>query len=151
MSEQNTLDSLFEDALEAQIDTSRITPPDGEYTATIEKIHKPRLVETKKGPNAGKTNVIVDFEYRLHEWREEGYDNLPTIKSGIFVDVNAAGKLDTSKGKNRTLGLMLEAAGLNAEKMRPADLFGSTLTVRVKTETDGQNTNTRVQNWASAP
>jgi hypothetical protein len=76
---------------------------------------------------------------------------MPTIKSGFFVDVDANGKLDLGKGKNRTLGLIMEAAGLNDGKSRPADLFGSTLTVKVKTETDGQNTNTRVQNWASAP
>jgi len=152
MTEQTlNLDSLMDDALDAQIDTSRISPPDGEYTATIAKIDKARLVEAKKGPNAGKVYVIVDFHYRLHEWREEGYDELPPVKSGIMVDTDANGKLDLSRGKNRTLGLIMEAAGLNDGKSRPADLFGCTVSVKVKTTTDDKgNTNTNVYNWASA-
>lgn len=151
MTDNNTLDGLFEDALDAQIDTTRITPPDGEDVATIVKIDKARSVEIKKGKNAGKTIVIADIHYRLHNWREEGFDEMPTIKSGIFVDVTADGKLDLSKGKNRQLGLILEAAGLNDGKSRPADLFGATVLIKYKTtEDDKGNKNTQVTNWASA-
>jgi len=150
MSEQMNLDGLFEDALDAAIDTTRIHPGDGEGNATIEKFEL-KVVEAKRGKNAGKSFVVCDFYYRLHDWRIDGIDQMPQVKSGIIVDVNAAGKLDTGVGKNRQLGLILEAAGLNTDKPRQADLFGSTVFIKYKTETDeAGNTNTNVIKWAPA-
>jgi len=143
---------LLDEAQEAAIDTSRPYPEDGEYEAVIEKLEPPRVeIIKKQGPNFGKSIVLMDVHYRLKDWKIEGRDETPTIKSAIFIDLNESGRLDMAKGKNIQLGLLKEATGCNKPGSSPRDVMGVPLKVRVKNEANGENTNTRVVKWAPLP
>lgn len=144
-----TLDDLFDDALDSQIDTSILAPDSGEYNATITKLSPPRVVEIRNGERAGQSMVIVDVHYHLTDWKVEGFDKLPQVRSGIIVDTNANGKLDLTPGHNRQLGLIMEACGLGVGA-RPLDIIGNNIQIVLKKEEKDGNVNTKVVKWAKA-
>lgn len=122
-------DTFINTEYEEAIDTT-ITPiPEGDYSASSTSI-KIRVQDTKDGPRA-----LMDVFWEILDEgvkKETGLDK-PSCKQTIFLDINDAGGIDMSKGKNRQLGLLREALGQNGEGQRwsPGMIEGHMATVKV--------------------
>jgi len=94
-------------------DTKIIPVPMGEYLGVIEKV-TPRTWQSKDGTQSGIAIDIVwlveDTEVKAFLGRDE-----VKVKQGMMLDVLPDGRLDTSKGKNISLGRLREAVGLNEQ------------------------------------
>lgn len=105
-------DAFLTESTSEQMDT-RFTPiPVGEYPAIVDDVAV-RQQQNDKDPTQVWT--ILDVTYAIDDAgvrAETGLDK-PTIRQSIFLDLNDAGKLDTTKGKNINLGRLREALGLN--------------------------------------
>ena len=121
---------------EESIDTT-ITPiPVGEWSASSNSI-KFRKINTKDGERA-----VMDVTWELLEEgvrKETGLDH-PTCRQTVFLDLNDAGGLDMSKGKNRQLGLLREALGQNSNaRWSPGMIEGQMATVTVVHNADRED------------
>ena len=121
---------------EEAIDTT-ITPiPIGEWSASSSTI-KFRKINTKDGERA-----VMDVTWEILDEsvkQETGLDH-PTCRQTVFLDLNDAGGLDMSKGKNRQLGLLREALGQNSTaRWSPGMIEGQMATVTVVHNADKED------------
>lgn len=104
-------DAFMEEAVDNAMDTEYINVPQGEHVAVCHDVLKPREYTDKNGD----TNYVMDIVWSITDdavKAEVGRD-LVTIKQSLYLDLNAEGKLDYSRGKNIALGKVREAVGLN--------------------------------------
>lgn len=103
------------------LDTSIPIPPEGDYRAMIGDFDSEsgfRSFEGKKDPSKTYTMFqppfVLQDDPRLAEV-SAFYGGKPVIvrHAGMFLDINDAGGLDMSKGKNVDLGRLLKAVGQN--------------------------------------
>lgn len=92
--------------------TAFIPHPAGDFPAIITKV-TPRQMDSKQNPGTMQTLVDVTYETDDANAREVTGLPKPTVRQSIFLDLNDAGKLDMSKGRNVQLGRLREALGLN--------------------------------------
>ena len=113
---------------EESIDTTITPVPEGEWQANSLSI-KFRVQATKDGDRA-----LMDVLWEILEdsVREATKLDKPMCRQTIFLDINDAGGLDMSKGKNRQLGLLREALRQNTEaRWSPGMIVGHLATVKV--------------------
>jgi hypothetical protein len=108
--------------------------PTGEYPALVDDI-KFRSVTTKNGES-----VAVDIQWILNAPEvaaKMGREKL-SVKQGFFIDTDANGGFDMSKGKNVRLNQVREAVGQNDGKpWKPSMLKGQMALVKVVPTKDG--------------
>lgn len=94
------------------LDTKYVPIPPGDYPAIITKLEG-REQDNKNDP--AKPWTVLDVTYQLEDAKVREVTGLPnpTVRQSIFLEMDASGRLDTSKGKNIALGRLREAVGLN--------------------------------------
>lgn len=92
--------------------TQRIPIPKGEYPAMIKDLGH-RTMDSKDNP--GTIVHMLDVTYGIDDANVKEVTGLPepSVRQTVFLDLDANGQLDTSKGKNVQLGRLREAAGQN--------------------------------------
>lgn len=112
---------------DAAIDTKIIPIPMGEHLSQIEAV-KPKKVTTKDGER-----IVLDVIWSItsEEAKKATGIDKPTVRQGVFIDLNDNGAIDMTKGKNRQLGLIREATGQNKDgkPWKPSDLVGQMATL----------------------
>src|ERR1700761_4108350 len=107
------LDTQFTEAT----DTRSLQIPEATYPALIEKVAL-RIGEIKKGERAGEQFVALDVTYDLDDADLKAkFDRSKiTVKQGIMLDMKSIDPfvIDFGAFKNKNLGLLREAVGLNA-------------------------------------
>lgn len=110
-------DAFLSATVNAANDTVALPVPVGDYFAIITEV-KPRQWQSKDGT---KTGVAVDLTWLIEDENVKQYlgRDTVTVRQGIMLDLNAQGGLDTSSGKNISLGRLREALNKN----NPGDQF----------------------------
>lgn len=96
----------------AQLSTSLIPWPPGEYRAVISKIGA-RIVTQKDG----QERPVLDITWETDDpyvVKATGLDK-PTARQTIWLDTTESGAIDFGKGKNIGLGRLREALGQNRD------------------------------------
>ena len=91
--------------------------------------HEALLVVKKVEPKASGDYAILDVTFLVDsdEAREETGQDEPTVRVGIFLDIDDNGMLDLGKGKNVQLGRLRAALGQNdGGAWSPAGMVGET-------------------------
>ena len=126
-------DAFLEGVADGPMDTVIVPCPEGTFTAQVNKL-EPRNVETKNGDRLilGVTWKILDDE--VLETLER---DVVTVRQDIWIDLDESGAIDTSKGKNVTLGRLREAVDQNeTPKWRPRMLLDQIAPVKVRHRVD---------------
>jgi hypothetical protein len=133
--------SVYLDAEVRESNTTQFIPvPEGEYTAVLTGTPEIRQWTSRKDPS--KSGLVLDLTWQIDDATvaaELGRDNV-TCRQSVMLDLNSAGGIDTSKGRNVNLGRLREAVGLN-EPGKPFAfrmLSGQVARVRVAHRTDGE-------------
>lgn len=110
-------DTFMNETLDDALDTKVVPIPEGEYEATIEDVVVRQFESKKIDEKTGAPRVIttLDITYLLLDNRvaqELGRETVK-VRGNIFLDLNEFGKIDTSKGKNISLGRLREAVRQN--------------------------------------
>lgn len=111
MSNQFDPQAFLDASITEANDTKVIPVPQGEYLGVIEKV-TPRTWQSKDGTQSG---IAVDIIWLIEDADVKaflGRDDVK-VKQGLMLDTTPNGTLDTSKGKNISLGRLREAVGLN--------------------------------------
>ena len=122
----------------------------GEYSALIDSI-KTKKVNTVDGERA-----VMDVTWHIldEDVKKETELEKPTVRQGIFLDINKKGGLDRGKNKNVGLGRLLDALGINDGKpWSPETLLGSRANIKVEhkpNKDDPENPFVNVTKVASA-
>ena len=88
--------------------------------------------------------VVLDVHWSIDDAgvkEATGRDD-PQVRQSIFLDIDANGRLDVSKGRNLQLGRLREALGLNTPGIpfKFADISGKVARVLVKHRLDAEGT-----------
>ena len=131
MSDLSTFDpDLFMGAEEnSGFETTYEKVSPGDYTALLDNI-KTKKVNTEEGERA-----VMDVTWHIldEDVKKETELEKPTVRQGIFLDINKKGGLDRGKNKNVGLGRLLDALGINDGKpWSPETLLGSQAVIRVE-------------------
>lgn len=121
--------------------TQPLVVPEAEYQSIIQKIEI-RDFQYKKGERAGQTGYALDVTHLIIDPQlEASLGRQPTVRQSMTLDMSQSGGLDTSKGKNVSLGRLREAIGLNqpGQPFSLKMLEGARLVVMVKHDMDGDN------------
>jgi len=97
------------------LDTNVWIPPEGDYRAMIDDFG-PDDFRTFTSEKNSKDYTVFSPPFVLQApelLAASGRDKITVYHKGMFIDVDAAGGLDTSKGKNVDLGRLREAVGQN--------------------------------------
>lgn len=118
--------------IEGANDTVRIPVEEGEYPAIIDK-HEFRSWTSKDGTQSG---IALDILWSIQDQAQVEKTGMAKalVKQGLMFDLNAAGGIDTGKGKNIALGKLREALSLNhpSKPFSFDQLDGQMAKVRVK-------------------
>jgi hypothetical protein len=136
-----TFDSaqFLQGSVDGAMDTKILPVPDGEYAAIIEKIDA-RTWTSKDGLKSGVT-LDVTWEISDEGLRQELKRQKITVRQGIMLDLDDAGKLDTSRGKNIGLGRLREALNKNVpgQPFSFNELPGCSAKIKVTQRVDGED------------
>jgi len=111
--------------------TKREPLPIGDYVAVIEKL------EAKSWAKEGREGVYLETFLGLQIppdlQQSAGLSASFTLKTTIFLDITEQGNLDTSKGKNRALGMYREALDMNktGDTFSPNAMVGRTILAKL--------------------
>lgn len=126
--------------ISAANDTVALPVPVGDYFGIITEV-KPRQWQSKDGT---KTGVAIDLTWLIEDENVKQYlgRDTVTVKQGIMLDLNAQGGLDTSAGKNISLGRLREAVNKNnpGEQFSFAQLPGLQARISVAHRIAGEQT-----------
>lgn len=111
--------------IEEAISTEYTPIPEADYTATIKN------VSARQSNKDSKTYTMMDVEWKLDAPEAEDANGRP-VRQSLFLDLNAGGTIDSGKGRNVQLGLLLQALGLNGQPWSPKGLEGRVARVKVK-------------------
>lgn len=122
--------SFLSEQTEGGFDTKYTpVPAGGPYPAVITKVAAKQYVKEDR------TSTVLEVTYEIDDAnvKEKTGMEKPTVRQSVFLELNAAGKIDNSKGKNVPWGRLLEALGLNdpSRKVSPADLMGRAAVIEV--------------------
>ena len=140
----------FLDAAVSGSNSTRVIPvPIGEYQGIIEEI-KPRQWTSKDGSSTG---IAVDITWIIEDEAvrtQLGRDKI-TARQGLMLDTTETGALDTSEGRNVSLGRLREAIGKNDAKKPFAFsmLPGSAAKVKVTHRIVGEDTYAEINSVAA--
>jgi hypothetical protein len=138
----NTFDpNVFLEQSFAEANSTKATPvPEGEFQASIKSV-TPRTWSKKDDPTVGGLALDIIWNIDDENVKAQLERKEVTVKQGLMLDLNDAGMLDMSKGKNVQLGRLREAVGLNT----PGQAFsfqmlpGRGAKVLVKHRIDGED------------
>jgi len=123
-------DDFMAGTVTTALDTTYIPVPEGEYQASVSKI----AVRTAPNKAGGPDYVFLDVQWKITdpEVAKATARDESQVRQSMFLDVNDAGQLDVSKGKNIDLGKLRDAVGQNTGKpWSPSMLEGAMATVIV--------------------
>lgn len=132
----------FMSSATTEANSTRSEPvPEGEYTAIAHISDDPQNPAVRT-TMSGK--VVLDVHWSIDDAGVKevtGRDD-PQVRQSIFLDIDANGRLDVSKGKNLQLGRLREALGLNTPGIpfKFADISGKVARVLVKHRLDAEGT-----------
>jgi len=116
-------------------DTKYPIIPEAEYNA---------VVKSFKFRQLDNGSVVMDVVWTLdsEEIRTLTGMKEPSVKQGVFLDMNESGSLDFSEGKNVKLGRLREALGLNkpGQPFSFNMLVGRPARLKTKNRKDGEDT-----------
>lgn len=127
--------SFLSQKIEQELDTVIIPCPEGDYVGIISKLDV-RTWTKKDDPTVTGVNldILVKISNNENVLEECGVDEI-TVRGGIKLDIDDTGKsLAFGKGKNVSLGKVMEAAGLNDGDSDINSLLNQPILVRVKHE-----------------
>lgn len=110
----NTFDpNLFLEQSFSEANSTKSLPvPEGEFAATVKSV-TPRTWAKKDDPTVSGLALDVIWSIDDENIKAQLDRKEVTVKQGIMLDINDAGNLDMSKGRNVQLGRLREALGLN--------------------------------------
>lgn len=141
MSSAFDAERFMNSALDAPNDAVYVVCPAGEYLALIDKVDKPRAIESQKNP--GQVSYALDITWNIQDDKVKadlGREKL-TCRQTLWLDINDSGSLEMGKGKNIALGQLREALGMNTGKFSFTSLEGAgpaRVIVKNSTGKDGQ-------------
>lgn len=99
---------------DAALDTKVIPCPVGEYMA-ISHVDAKSVRQWTKRDDPSVSGIALDIMWELQDESVKAacQRDKVTVKQGIMLDINEAGNIDWSKGKNIALGKVREVLGLN--------------------------------------
>lgn len=109
-------DVFMKQTVDAQLDTVIQQCPEGEYKAMIDDFDASafRTFPDKKNPGREYTVFGPPFVIQDNAVAATlGRDKVVVFHKGMFIDIDATGGLDSSKGKNVDLGRLRDAVGQN--------------------------------------
>src|SRR5882724_6864658 len=118
-------DSFMSQTVDAELDTTVVIPPEGDYRAMIGEFDSESGFRTFTGrddsKNPGKEYTlfqppfVLQDDPRLGEVKAaRGSDNIVVSHKGMFLDLTDQGGLDVGKGKNVDLGRLRDSVGQNS-------------------------------------
>lgn len=119
-----------------EMETTFSPVPEGEYTASVEKV-------TSRVVGQDKDKPLFDILWKLHDISdaikaEVGQDE-PTVRQSVFLDMDDNGRLAMGKNKNVQLGRIRDALGQNTPaRWNPNMMLGMRAKVRVAHRADPQ-------------
>jgi hypothetical protein len=108
-------DTFMQQNVDAQLDTIIQQCPEGEYKAMIDDFTNDAF-RTFQSKNDGRDFTVFAPPFVIQDpnvGAQLGRDKVTVFHKGMFLDLDAAGGLDTGKGKNVDLGRLREAVGQN--------------------------------------
>ena len=125
---------------ETGFETSYERVPPGEYPAIVRGVTARKVTDRE-----GNDSIVMDITWMVTDPEVKRITEMdePTVRQGIFLDVNEKGGLERGKNKNVALGRVLDATGQNKGKnWSPKALEGATAVVTVEhkpNESDPEN------------
>lgn len=123
-------------------DTMVVPCPAGDWQAQIVEL-KPKTGTISKGERAGETWAGVDVVWEIGDDRVTSITGRkPTkVRQNVFLDLNASGSIDFSRGKNISLGRLREACDLNrpGQPFNFSQLIGKLAVVEVSHRVDASD------------
>ena len=120
-------DSFLNTTVTEASSTAYVPVPEGDFTAAVKEI------KSRATPNGA---AILDVTWSIDDASVEAATGMknPTVRQSVFLDITEAGGLDTSKGKNISLGKLREALGQNTagKPWQPGMLIGGVAKINVK-------------------
>lgn len=118
-------DAFMGQTIDAELDTTIVLPPEGDYRAMIGEFDSESGFRTFVGKDTSKNPgkeytmfqppFVLGDDQRLAEvLAARGTDKIVVSHNGMFLDLTDEGQLDTSKGKNVDLGRLRDAVGQNS-------------------------------------
>jgi hypothetical protein len=109
--------TFMNQSTQGKMDTVIAQCPEGEYKALIDDFDASafRTFQSKKD---GKDFTVFSPPFVIQDASVAatlGREKVTVFHKGMFIDIDAAGGLDTSKGKNVDLGRLREALGQNVD------------------------------------
>lgn len=109
-------DIFLQQSVEGQLDTSVPQCPEGEFRAILDDFDKTAF-RTSTSEKTGKDFTVFSppFVIQSPEVQAQlGRDKVVVFHKGMFIDTDAAGALDMTKGKNTGLGALRDALNQNS-------------------------------------
>lgn len=119
--------------------------PPGDYPAVIDDVKLRKVTYTPRNGNGEQQVTIgVDVTCMLSGPEVEQVKGMSYVmlRYGFLLDLDQSGAVATGQNRNRKLGRLLEAVGLNGKEWRWADLRGRPITVRVRHAQDREDPET---------
>jgi hypothetical protein len=111
------IDALLGSTTTQPMSTRAETPPEGKALAKIASLDSPDDIKTKwiKAPKGGRTwfGLAIPFDVIDEAYLAKANRTKVRVYSDWQLDVDAASRLDASKGKNTKLGQLRAAVGQN--------------------------------------
>lgn len=107
-------DDFLNQPVEGANATTRTPVPESEYMAVVDDF-KLRMVDIKKGDNAGKSVLAIDIFWNILDdsVRQLLKREKVTSKQGFFIDIDENGKIAVGEDVNVKLGRVREALNQN--------------------------------------
>ena len=109
-------DAFMNQQVDAPLDTVIAQCPEGEYRAMIDDFDNEKAFRTFTSEKNQRDFTVFTPPFVIQDDAVAatlGRDKVSVFHKGIFLDFDANGGLDTSKGKNVDLGRLRDAVGQN--------------------------------------
>jgi len=132
---ENFLNQSSAESFSTQIEVC----PEGEFPAMISDVNVEEIT-FKRGERAGQTGYKMVINWTVTDPQvEASLGRQPKVRQDFFLDLTASGSLDSSKGKNVSLGRLRDALKQNApgQPWAPTMLRSQFAVIQIKHRMDG--------------
>ena len=126
-------ETFLDEDVGGTLSTERTLVPIGTYESCYIKGVKPQEGIIGKGDRTGEPWARMVFQWVIDDdaVRTELGKTEVVVSQGIMLDLDASGKLDTSKGKNIRLGKLRAALGINDGDVKWREFLNKPATLQI--------------------
>src|SRR4051812_18489445 len=133
-------DAFLNQTAEGPMSTSVTPCPEGEYKAIVDDSDKAISFKEINTKNGAAHQMVVLFKILDENLKAQLKRETVTVPMNCWLDITDTGSLDTSEGKNVSIGRLRAALEQNEGSWKPADLKGKgPLMVKVSQRSDNKD------------